>query len=125
MTNKFFKTGAILFLLVALLGSGCTSIRMRYDADVAVGGKTAKFSHEQSYSIGSGLPVLCVLTGIFFGGACWFYTVMPTTDQRRQSEADAKAALEKALGGKSYEISACTNDRVGWTNDPESVNLNY
>ena len=103
------------FLCASLLiGSGCSTIRMSYDAHVqTTDGHSGDFEYEASYDVGS-YPVLCGLTAIFFGGACWFYVVMPTSGQKTQVKHDAEAKLDALMSGREYTLSEKETHQLGW-----------
>ena len=95
---------SVFALIVSLCFSGCSSIRMKYESKVKTDDKKiSKYAFEKSYSLDP-IPFWCAVTGIFFGGACWYYTVMPTTNHVKDVRADAKERLGEIMGEKEYTV---------------------
>ena len=105
--------------------SACSTIRMRYDADIeTAAGKTGTYRFEKSYDVSGGQSVFCGLSAIFFGGACWFYLVMPTTLQISTVTADAEKALNQDLGNNEATIQSFRVKSSGWNDAPLVSELN-
>jgi len=108
---------AFLFVFV----SGCSTMRLEYKADVTKeDGQRVRYSYSRSYPVGGSTETLCYITGIFLGGACWFYFVMPTVDQSATAEADALAALNKSIGTK-YKLQNKDVERVSWNQEEDKA----
>jgi hypothetical protein len=115
--NPKLRYGVIAALI--FISSGCGSIRMQYGARVeAENGRTGNFVFEKSYDLGS-LPVLCGLTAIWFGGACWFYLAHPTVPNSNAVRDDAMAKLDEIFGEVPYKLSSVKSDKTSWSNMPE------
>jgi len=109
----------ILLICVVIYSMGCGTIRMRYDSDLQTPeGKTAHYVYEKSYEIPL-YPTLCGLSAIFFGGACWFYLVMPTVHQDDFVTKDALSSLDQRLKTDKYKITRQRLSRVNWEDQPE------
>lgn len=111
-------------LALVLLTSSCSSIRMRYAADLETGdGRKGTYVFEKSYTVET-FPVFCGVTAIFLGGACWFYLVMPTVPQVNKMQNDAHAQLEELLGpSTTYTIRASQTDRMNWEDQKQYTDL--
>jgi len=122
MNGAMRRTGlnhlAGICVMVTLL-TGCSTIRMKYSAPYeAPGGKTRRAVYEKGYPVG-GIDVLCPLTAVFFGGACWFYTVMPTVRQKNMIRADATIVFAKKLPGARIDQDEEVIESTGYTeSDP-------
>ena len=103
----------------------CSSIRMSYDASIKTeDGREGQFKMKKSYDVGAE-PVLCGLTGIFLGGACWYYLAMPTTNQERQIEADSEQELSKTLKNGKFSVVSKSVTQDGWTDKPKESTLQF
>lgn len=112
-------------LVIALLSTSCTSIRMQYDAELKTeDGRTGSYVYQKSYDTSS-FALFCGLTVIFFGGACWYYTVMPSVPQEKQTRKDALNELDALLKNSSYEILSSHTDKVSWQDSREASDLQF
>jgi hypothetical protein len=112
---------SLVAIAVASSLTACSTIRMTYQAEVKPSnGKLQKFTHERSYPVGGANQELCIITGIFLGGYCWFYTVMPTVQQKDQVASDAKRYLVKQFPS-GYTEANVVIDRQSWSDaEPKS-----
>jgi hypothetical protein len=102
-------------LLALVTLTACSTVRLEYKADVTTAeGKSAKYIFKRSYPVEGPHETLCWLTGIFLGGYCWYYLVMPTQQQSVQLEADALRRIEKAGAGRDYKIQSKWVDQDSW-----------
>lgn len=114
---------AVILSFVAMLVLGCSTATFRYESQAQDGqGRDLSYRYEKSYDLGSN-PVLCGLTGIFWGGWCWTYTGMPNSSQETQVKADAQADLQQKLGTKNFKIKSEAITRVSWGNRPPYSSL--
>lgn len=116
---------AITVIILTLALGGCSTIRMKYQAEVKPTAKvtsTQVFTHEQSYDVGGANKELCIITGIFLGGYCWFYTVMPTMQQKDWILKDANRQLSKSFPA-GYEVSNVVIDRESWSDSQPQTEL--
>jgi hypothetical protein len=104
-----------LALVLSILLSACGTVRMRYEDKVD--GKDVVV--EKSYPVGGAYKPLCYLTGIFLGGSCWFYLVMPTVEQKQVMREDIGPLLAQKLGVASVSTSNGKIKRISWE-DKES-----
>jgi hypothetical protein len=112
-------------LVIALFLSSCTSIRMQYDAELKTeDGRTGSYVYQKSYDTSS-IAVFCGLSAIFFGGACWYYTVMPTVPQENQTRKDALKNLDSLLKDSNYEVVSSHTDKIGWSGEREVSDLQF
>jgi hypothetical protein len=103
---------------------GCSTIRLNYESTVETkGSEDQKFYYTQSYDVGGAHQALCIITGIFAGGYCWFYLVMPTRVQKMDLIDDAQAALKKQMAEKEYEESNVTISRENFTEGEVKMSL--
>lgn len=118
------KAAGPLFLALALFTSACGTMRLNYEGEVrAADAKPASYNLKKSYEVGGPHKMLCILTGVFFGGYCWYYTVMPTTEQSRRIEQDAQARLDKIYGSGKYSLTRTKVEVDGWSEMEEQSNL--
>lgn len=111
---------------LALTLSACTTIRMKYEGEFKTpDGKKGTVTAEKSYDLGNSDSTMCMVTGVFFGGYCWYYTVMPTTQQRQTMEKDVRTALQESLNGDKFELQTLKNDKVNWDKKEDSLNIEY
>lgn len=116
----------ILAIGLSLSLTACTTIRMKYEGEFKTqDGKKGTVKAEKSYDLGNSDSTMCMITGIFFGGYCWYYTVMPTTQQRQTMETDVKTALKENLKSESFELSTTKNDKINWEKQEDSLNVEY
>ena len=116
----------VLMILLFVFLTGCSTIRMSYQADVTAGdGRTGTYTLKKSYDIGGPHSAFCALTGIFLGGSCWFYLVMPTVNQNNQIRKDARQHLDKVFGKTSYEVQEQNVDRDSWSDLSEESKISF
>ncbi len=105
---------ATLLATSLLITTSCSTIRMRLDAKVeADNGEKGQVTYENSYDLGS-IPTLCALTGIFFGGACWFYLTYPNVVHMDAVRNDAEEHLTEKFGDVDYLLKKVKVDSKGW-----------
>jgi hypothetical protein len=113
-----------LMFLSCLALIGCTTIRMKYESTVNVDGVSLPYTYTNSYPVGGAHASLCMLTGIFFGGYCWYYLVMPTVLQKGQAIGEAQNRLPSQLAGKKFEeIGPYSVSKVGFDEGPEEIQV--
>ena len=110
--NKLF-----LIAFVVLAGSSCATVTTQTTGDLVI--TRAPNVAPEHYTIEvieshetTGLMVGCILTGIFYGGACWAYLATPFTDHREAAERHAVA--EGARIGTCAEVVVTKVERAGW-----------
>lgn len=115
----------ILLLLPTIALCACATVQTRVTGDLLVSrddeAPTA-YGYEavETHSM-TGTMVACILTGIFYGGACWAYLAAPY-------DGDKRAALEHAHEDAT-RIGRCTDlvslkvEHAGWRNDPRSFHV--
>ncbi|MGE0529564.1 MAG: hypothetical protein AB7G93_08515 [Bdellovibrionales bacterium] len=104
---------------LALLLSGCGTIRMAYEAQV----NDQHVRVEKSYPVGGAYKELCYITAIGLGGSCWFYTVMPTVEQKNQMREDALRMVAQKLGNTNIEPKRESVYRVSWDKAETAVTV--
>lgn len=114
----------LMLVLFSLLFLGCQTLRMQYESTIEMDkGENQKFTYVDSYDVGGSHAALCVITGIFLGGYCWFYLVMPTTVQQQVIVDDAQAYLTKQMNGKKFEENNIRISRVGFSDGDQHASL--
>jgi len=102
----------------------CSNMRLRYTAKMASPkGEEQLVKLEKSYPVGGSYKTLCYVTAIAFGGSCWFYLVMPTTDQKEQFRTDAKRILSKHFSNDKLVLKDEWIGGVSWENADTSVDV--
>lgn len=112
-------------LMLGFFMLGCQTIRMKYESVVEVSGEPtkSKFTYVNSYPVGGAHASLCWLTGIAFGGSCWFYLAMPTVQQKAILVEDANDYLSKKYTGKKFEEDRIKVTKVGFVEGGEEAEL--
>lgn len=124
--KNHFLTLKCLALVLATALAGCSSIRMEYEGEITTqDGKKAFVKAEKSYKIPSHHSTMCGITGIFAGGYCWFYLVMPTTQQRSTMESEVKSVINEKLKSTNYELVTIKNNKKNWKYDEDSFLLEF
>lgn len=103
--------------------AACQNIRMKYESVVESDGSRQKYTYANSYPVGGSYSSLCYITGIFLGGTCWFYLVMPTVQQKTWIMEDANDYLSKKLAGQKYEESSVRISKVSYSEGGEEALL--
>jgi len=115
-----------LFLALTIVCSfnvGCNTLRLRYMATSQDSPKGPQNVHvEKSYPVGGAIVPLCYITAIFYGGACWFYTVMPTVLQKNKIKEDARKLAAKQLSIPPESLKDETVERISWGTGPTLFN---
>ncbi|MGE3975062.1 MAG: hypothetical protein AB7F59_11110 [Bdellovibrionales bacterium] len=112
-----------LLVMLAVL-SACGTIRLNYEGEVRSGEeKPATYNLKKSYEVGGPHKMLCILTGWALGGYCWYYTVMPTTEQSKWIERDAEARLDTIYGSGKYTLVRKNIEVDSWGDSEEQSNL--
>lgn len=123
----FFKKAFVkrfVLVLFSLLFLGCQTLRMQYESTLETDkGENQKFTYVDSYDVGGAHAVLCGITGIFFGGYCWFYLVMPTTVQQQVIIDDAQTYLTKQMNGKKFEENNVRISRVSFSDGEQKASI--
>ncbi|MCB0363215.1 MAG: hypothetical protein KDD35_10855, partial [Bdellovibrionales bacterium] len=88
------------------------------------GNQTELVRVEKSYPVGGALKPLCILTAIGLGGSCWYYLVLPTTQQKAQFKMDAQQLVKNELDLGPTDITREKITRVGWYDEKSSVSQN-
>jgi len=97
---------------------------VNYEANLVAQGKgTGKYSAVRS--VPNKMLIPCVLTGIFYGGACWANLMMPTNEQRIDLFNQMRADLDARLGDGAYEIVSENMYRASWSATPASERLEF
>lgn len=115
--------GKLMLAGICFLTLGCTSIRMKYESLVQVDGKTNQFVYVNSYPVGGAHSSLCYITGIFLGGSCWYYLVMPTVRQKAMIIEEAQNRLATQLTGKTFNEDFTGVSKVDFSEGPEEMKL--
>jgi hypothetical protein len=123
-TRKFSLQKLLFALITCLAVAGCTTIRMKYESTVEVEGVSQPYTYINSYPVGGAHASLCMLTGIFFGGYCWYYLVMPTVLQKGQAIQEAQNRLPSQLAGKKFEeVGPYSVSKVSFDEGTEEIRI--
>lgn len=102
--------------VLALVVAGCSTVRMSYEAEVKPPGqeKHDVFIFKKSYEVGGPHKVLCIVTGILYGGWCWYYISLPNEEQVARIEKDARVQLDRIYGKGQYTAKRTLVDVESW-----------
>lgn len=113
-----------LILSLCLSTTACSSLDLRYDADIQIEHLPAKYSFEKSYSM-EGQAVACLTTFYLIGGACWVYLMRPLNGDKEKLMSDVKADLDSRLSAVKYDIKSDEIKREGWDFSSQKSTLTY
>jgi hypothetical protein len=111
-------------LLAALFTfSSCSNIQMRYRAKITnSAGDKGAFVYDRSYRAGP-THTWCWITGIFYGGACWNYALMPSSGQAETIRRDAEEKLKSLMEGHEFNIDRYRIIKLSWARRRTSAEL--
>jgi hypothetical protein len=116
---KAVLTFAIIFFIAS-----CSSSHLRYRAKYnTTEGKTGIVTYEHTYGVAPIYSQLCIVTGIFWGGACWYYLAMPTVNQTEVLENDLKPLLNKELGAQVSTLEIIDVAVKSWSVQKDYLNI--
>src|ERR1043166_9251623 len=96
--------------------SGCVAVQVKTTADVIVETSTGHDHYEyegiESFDTAP-IALLCVITVVWYGGACWAYLAMPFDDQERAGTEHAKRDV--GGGGECAHLRETKVEKIGWT----------
>lgn len=116
------KASFCLFVMSLLLLSGaCGTIRLKYQGEMKNASEDKVVIVEKSYPVKGAFKPLCIISGIFFGGSCWYYLVMPTVAEKKEFKADAYRLIEKRLKVSPDQLSKEKITRVSWQQEATLV----
>ncbi len=109
-------------LIFAMLG--CTSIRMRYEADVENGdnGEAGHYTYEKSYST-TGSAVSCWISAVFYGGWCWTYLAKPWGNETGALISDAQTELHSRYKFGQIILKSESTMKVNWESGSTTSNF--
>lgn len=112
-----------LILITGLLLSSCSSVRIKYQATIVDDYfKTAQFEYYKSYPL-EDLRRKCMLTAIFFGGACWGYLKEPSDELKKKVSREAHLMIEEIFGPNNFGHRNIEVTRFGWNDLPEDYDF--
>jgi hypothetical protein len=115
--NKF------LMAIISTTLLSCSTIRLQYEGEFKTDdGREGKYVLRKSYPVGS-IRTWCMVTGILYGGACWFYFSKPDDEMERRVEEDAKWKLKSKLNIKSLLLSTKKVERLSWDGGEDQEDL--
>lgn len=118
------------FVLVALLacgfGSSCTTVTAQTIASVRVERapddvQTLTYQSVQSFDA-TPVAIACLVTGIFYGGACWYYLLTPGPFDRAEAVSAARTFVERIGPCATIEGDPVVS-RVGFDPVPKVTRL--
>lgn len=109
---------------LSLFSAGCGTIRLNYSATAKDQvGNLQTVSVEKSYPVEGGIKSLCYLTAIGFGGACWYYLVMPTTTQKRTFAAEVPEIIRRNTNVDLTDFSKERIKKASWEDEAALVQV--
>jgi hypothetical protein len=106
----------VLFISLVSVITGCTSIRLKYEADIVSSkdeGASYTYSFEKSYST-RGLAIACWITGILYGGVCWGYLGKPYAVDSTLLAEDAHKDLVENQKLTDFKVGSESVQKVSW-----------
>ena len=104
----------ISFLALTCLLISCSSVRMKYDGEFKTGdGRSGKYVYERSYEVKT-LRLWCIITGIVYGGACWGYLILPTSNMKEAFHKDAEAKLLELSKAQNVSFDPANARFLSW-----------
>ncbi len=117
----FNKLLAIIILLSLMIS--CSTISMQYKTDFkSKNGKEGQFLYKKSYKIGN-LKTWCIITGLFYGGACWGYLFYPSSTHKKLITTDANIKLAEQLGTSKISYNNTEAIKLSWDDISQSDTL--
>lgn len=105
----------ISIVLIALqLLCGCTSMTLKYEADLETNGKMQGTVYATRTVDTTGHAVVCGVTFWIYGGWCWSYLFMPIPSQERELTQFVKRKVETDLHVAAYHLVDPQIFRQGW-----------
>ena len=87
-------------------------------------GREGTFVYEDSVStVGHGIG--CIVTGLYYGGWCWVYTLMPFSSDIEDMKYEGSRELRKSLKGKKVQITSQSVYKVGWNSSRSYSKLEW
>jgi len=112
----------ILTVTLAAMLTACSSIHLKYTAQMTADNVTREVAAERSYSIQS-TQTLCIITGVLYGGWCWAYLFMPTRSQIATMAGDSRVLLKGNRESGRYSFARERVQRVGWKKREPTSNI--
>ena len=111
-------------LSLALFVSSCTSVAIRTTSTLEVARPDGAVRVEYE-SIGSqpsiGVAALCLVTGIIYGGTCWYYLALPDPwDKEKEEKLVREVASELGTCAKPSFVRV---ERIDWSFKPRETRL--
>lgn len=113
------KNRFILILFCGVFTASCTSVPMRYQANVVTqDGKKHEldYVYQESYAAHGGF---CALTAIAVGGWCWAYFFLPGSDSYRIADEQGRSLIARKLDGQPYSLIESKVTRLDWNQKGE------
>ncbi len=96
-------------------GSSCAFVQLKTTAVVVAPeqDRVALLDYEAVDTMPlTGTAILCILTGVYYGGACWAYAAVPYDDQERDQKVLARADAARLVPcARLIDIEV---EAVGW-----------
>ncbi len=109
----------ILLAMLFILCAGCTHITLRYRANVdTYSGLTGQIRYTKSFDL-HGSAIACGLTSWLYGGWCWYYANMPTSEQREAIKAEAEDYVAERTN-EPFSLTGSSVVQLGWTKQETS-----
>jgi len=115
-------------MFVFFFSGACMSMHARYQADIEFSEKgqirEAEFVYERTIDT-TGHMIACILTGVIYGGWCWYYTMMPDGSQRAELYSHANRALDRKMKGRKFDVTREWTNKVYWGTGPVRQDLEF
>lgn len=112
-------------MLMVLL-CGCSSMQMRYAAEIQTDKGPAHYTYENTYEKTyrtAGTAWACGFTAIFYGGYCWAYLGKPYDGEAKTVASDAASELREKYQITNVEVKSETIQRLSW--NPSTTKSNF
>lgn len=110
--------------LLLLLIFSCSSMHLRLKSEYQTqDNQQGSVVFEKSYETKT-IMWSCIITGIFYGGACWAYTMLPMVSQENRFVEDAEQALREKLGVPNVKLQKVEVVRQSWSDEPTNLVVN-
>jgi len=110
------KSKSLFFLSLFFIFNltSCSTMRLRYQTDFKANDqRSGLFTYEKNYQT-SGYQLLCIITGIVYGGWCWAYLGLPTEKDQALMSEESLVKLKGLLSTNEVEVFGAQVERVGW-----------
>jgi hypothetical protein len=110
----------LIAVLFASTNLACSTIAVRTTAELIINRpnqppERLAYENVGTYSL-SGLSGLCIITGIFYGGACWYYLALPDSDETGAERRQVNSLVTRM--GSCAITSDVRTEQTAWGSVP-------